>query len=38
MPWNLFAIPVIIALIWGIKNGLKTKIASNTRFKRPFKL
>jgi hypothetical protein len=38
MPWSIIAIPVILCLIWGIKNGLKTKEDSNKRFKRPFKM
>jgi len=35
MPWDIIAIPVIICLIFGFKNGLKTK--ANARFKRPEK-
>lgn len=33
MPWNIIAIPAIIALIWGFKQGLKTKKRSDV-FKR----
>jgi hypothetical protein len=36
MPWSIIALPVIIALIWGFKSGVKMQ-ASN-RFKRPFKM
>lgn len=35
MPWSIIAIPVIFCLVWGFKNGLKTK--ANARFKRPAK-
>ncbi len=25
MPWDIIAIPAILSLIWGFKQGLKTK-------------
>jgi hypothetical protein len=25
MPWEIIALPAIISLIWGFKNGLKVK-------------
>jgi hypothetical protein len=33
MPWNIIAIPAILCLIWGVKQGLKTKKKSDV-FKR----
>ena len=33
MPWEIIVVPIIVCLIWGFKNGLKTKSAKG--YKRP---
>ena len=33
MPWGIIAVPVIICLIWGFKNGLKSK--ADRSYKKP---
>lgn len=35
MPWSIIIIPVLLCLVWGFKQGLKTK--ANAVFKRPEK-
>ena len=33
MPWEIIVVPVILCLVWGFKNGVKTK--SDSGYKRP---